>query len=98
MDSRVKDVRKYLKAVDQTRSRAAEIGGAVDNVNPIIADASQRCPTRIGFQDGQFLLRPLNGEAAASDNQNFRIGDDNLFPVDRLRVCTGKPNHFASAR
>ena len=84
---RMQCVGENFERIDQPRAGAAEIGGAVDDVDATAADAGQIAPTGIAAKNRQVGERALDVEAAAGDDEHFRSGGDDLLPIDRTAIA-----------
>ena len=93
----VKDVHENLSRLDDTRARPIEILVAVGQVDVVVLDGFQTRPTRMLGQQMQFLCRALDAEAAWHDDDEVRIGCDEIIPGHPRRVLTGFAEQRRSA-
>src|SRR6266851_9748388 len=74
-----------LQAIDQPRPRPAEVVRATDDVDAAGTNARQVLPAGIAAQNLHILKRSFDGEATASDAQDFRPPCHHLVPAERAR-------------
>src|SRR5713226_1845732 len=75
-------LRQYLQAVNDAWPRTAEIGAAIDDVDPSALHCGQTLPTGIPLQNWQVLNGPLGTAPATGQHDHLRLSIENSLPTN----------------